>query len=150
MYDLISIRTLLALLIACPMAVSASSLSHDEREHEVSCRKASCTMSKADDRDADYVFGTSRHEHKSKKRPDRGWDKHAHRGMDKEYGPSLIPPRGRPDLIHTGSGKDIVPAVPAANPIVPAPTAVPVPAALWLLLSGAAALGLGAWRRGRL
>lgn len=142
MLDRISIRSLLVLLIACPAAAHASSVPY-EPEH-VECHKASCATSQPDDKRAGYVFGDLEAEHGTTKKPEFDRDKHATRdkNKDKDYGPIEIPPRGKPEIVHTGSGTDIFPGKPT-------PTAVPVPAALWLLISGAAGLGLAARRHRR-
>ena len=133
------IRTLCILLIACHPAAFAASMPYEGPEH-AACGEAFCSASNANDKYAGYVFGKPANTREARDKPEFEWHKHTGRDKDKDYGPSEIPPRGKPEVIHTGSDMDIIPGKPAA---------VPLPAAAWLLVSGAAGLGLGAWRRGR-
>lgn len=134
------VRSLLLLLSAFSAAVNASTVTH-EGEH-VACRKASCLPASADDARAGYIFGFAGGLDESPKPPQFDGNGHAVHGNGKGYGPGEIPPRGLPEVIHTGAGMDIFPGQPA-------PAAVPAPAALWLLISGIAGLGLSACGRRR-
>lgn len=129
------------ILLACPLTVASASSLPDRPEQDT-CRKASCFFAHTDDHKAEYVFGAAMSTEKDRMERDdyAGW------GKDQEYGPARVPPVGKPDVIHTGSGKDIFPG-PFAAGHYPKPAAVPVPPNLWLLISGAVGLGLGAGRR---
>lgn len=130
-----------AILLAYPMTM-ASAASLPDRPEQDPCRKASCFFAQSDNHEAEYVFGAAMSPEKDRMERDgyAGW------GKERNYGPAHVPPGGKPDVIHTGSGKDIFPG-PFAAGHYPKPTAVPAPPSLWLLISGAAGLCLGAGRR---
>lgn len=133
--------------IAAPEPHSGIRRLESRPSEDTRCEKGSCAAPKPDDRGAGYIFGKSKGERATENPFAEGRGIQAGIAGDKNHGPIEIPPRGKPEVIHTGSGKDIIPGMGGTGPMVPDPTAVPVPGALWLLLSGAACLGLVARRR---
>lgn len=151
---------LLALLFAgCASLAQAAPMSAIETDDQ--CKHKPCAAPETPSA-GNYVFGAIGKDlggllkDAAPALPDLAWNEQSasHNKTLRSHGAAEGLLGQKPDVIHTGSGKDVVPGQkvlpdPQAPGYPPAPTAVPLPAALWLFLSGIVALGGGARRRSR-